>query len=262
MSQLTKIKLLLISCLALTPVYLHTDPVKAEPPVRSVFSNQAQGLGGEITTITVWSGAGTNLNFIPTGETIKKIWLDDPSKIVLDFDSPLCPASAAREQVSNCGDSNAMVVHLRRINPMKFSSLPQTETTLLTVITEGATKDRKLYQFRVQLGKGKPQYSTLSIYPDSRGTPSIELNRSRRARLEDVEKGLRVAVAKKLLGANQGNQAVQTKVNNFLALCRNGVTITDAAQQAGVSMALITRLAEWGWESQQRIYVGSGIKPR
>ncbi|PMB13773.1 hypothetical protein CI592_00505, partial [Fischerella thermalis CCMEE 5328] len=58
--------------------------------LRSMFSCQAQGLGGVIPTINVWFQQGTNLSFIPAGETIKKVWLNDPSQVTMDFDGPMC----------------------------------------------------------------------------------------------------------------------------------------------------------------------------
>lgn len=40
--------------------------------LRSIFSCQAQGLGGLIPTIKIWYQQGTNLSFLPSGEVIKK----------------------------------------------------------------------------------------------------------------------------------------------------------------------------------------------
>ena len=46
--------------------------------LRSMFSCQAEGLGGVVPTIEVSYQQGTNLSFLPAGETIKKVWLNDP----------------------------------------------------------------------------------------------------------------------------------------------------------------------------------------
>jgi hypothetical protein len=143
-----------------------------------------------------------------------------------------------------------MIVHLRRITPLQFPNLPRTSSTLLTVITEGAGQKRQMYHFRVLLGSGSPQYSSLVVYPDTSGSPQIELNHRRQAHVEDVEQGLQIAASKNLLGSNQGNQNLRPRVLNFLALARNGVAVPAAAEQSGVSMALITQLAEWGMASR------------
>jgi hypothetical protein len=227
------------------------NPAKAQLGIRSVFSSRAQGLNGaELPSITVWPGSGTNLSFIPTGESIKKVWLDNPSPIVADFDSPLCsPQQGGGFGATNCEDSNAMVVHLKRVVGINFPNLPQTYASLLTVVTEKQGQ-RKLYQFKVLLGEGSPEYAALIVYPDSTGAPSVELSDGRRVQLDKVGIGLQIAASKGLLGPRANNQSLRAKVQNFIALARNGLTLTEAAQKAGVSMGLITKLGELGANAQ------------
>ncbi|MDF5713311.1 MAG: hypothetical protein PUP93_05345 [Rhizonema sp. NSF051] len=138
--------------------------------LRSIFSCQAQGLGGAIPNLTVWYQQGTNLSFIPTGETIKKVWLDDPSQVTLDFDGPVCTQFG--QQAANSGDcenSAANIIHLRRIKRLAIPGLPDTDSTLLTVVTEGQGR-RKLYTFQVTYSRDTPDYNTLAVYADP---PSI-----------------------------------------------------------------------------------------
>lgn len=243
--------LFLTSCLlsAATLVNLPPDLVHASSPVQKVLSSEAQGLNDTLRTITVWAGAGANLNFIPTGEIIKKVWLDDPSQIVLDFDGSMCTQSGERGE-DNCSNSAATVVHLRRIHAIKFPDLPQTASTLLSVITQAPGGERKLYQFRIAYGLGKPQYHTVAIYPDSQ-IPNNGTNGLLQAQLQNVELGLRVAKSRNLLGRSQGNQRLELRVQNFLGLVSSGVTPQSAAQQAGVSLRLISKLASLATTSVQ-----------
>ena len=46
--------------------------------IREVSSRTASGVG-RIPTVKVFPGSGVNISFIATGETIQKVWLDDPS---------------------------------------------------------------------------------------------------------------------------------------------------------------------------------------
>ena len=135
--------------------------------LQSLFSCQAQGLGGVIPIIKVWYHQGTNLSFIPTGEKIKKVWLNDPSQVTIDFDGPMCVQLGQEDKTTlgNCQNSGANVIHLRRIKKLDIPGLPNTSNTLLTVITQrhGQTK---LYTFRI-LYDDVPEYHTLAIYPDS-----------------------------------------------------------------------------------------------
>ncbi|MCX7592822.1 MAG: hypothetical protein N2235_03470 [Fischerella sp.] len=135
--------------------------------LRSMFSCQAQGLGGAIPTINVWFQQGTNLSFIQAGETIKKVWLNDPSQVTMDFDGPMCMQFGPDRNTSmgDCKNSAASVIQLRRIQKIKIPGLPNTDKTLLTVVTEKQGKN-KLYTFEIVYSDGKPYYHTLAIFPD------------------------------------------------------------------------------------------------
>ena len=135
--------------------------------LRSMFSCQAQGLGGAIPTINIWYQQGTNLSFIQAGETIKTVWLNDPSQVTIDFDGPMCMQFGQERNVNqgDCKNSAANVIQLRRIPKLKIPGLPNTDKTLLTVVTEGKGKT-KLYAFRVIYGEGSPDYNTLAIFAD------------------------------------------------------------------------------------------------
>ncbi|MBD2417050.1 hypothetical protein H6G54_04840 [Anabaena cylindrica FACHB-243] len=136
--------------------------------LRSMFSCQAQGLGGVIPTIDVSYQQGTNLSFLPAGETIKKVWLNDPSQVTMDFDGAMCMQFGQERNLSSgdCKNSAANVIQLRRIERIKIPGLSKMENTLLTVITEGQG-ETKLYTFRILYQDAAPGYHTLAIYPDS-----------------------------------------------------------------------------------------------
>ncbi len=157
----------LTSLFFLTLTFCIANRILADNAVlRSIFSCQAQGLGGAIPTVKVWYQNGTNLSFIPAGETIKKVWLDDPSQVTLDFDGPMCVNFGGQEG-GDCENSAASVIHMRRIEKLDIPGLPPQNNakTLLTVVTEGGGK-RKLYTFRVIYGDGMPEYNTMAVFSD------------------------------------------------------------------------------------------------
>jgi hypothetical protein len=230
---------------ALLALSVFVAQVAQASPVRSIFASQAEGKGGQLASVILWPGYGTNLNLIPTGETVKKAWLDDPSRVAIDFDGCLGHSGGASNGgADGCG---ATVIHLRQITGVSFPGLVTSanSTTLLTLIAEGL-QGRKLYQFKVVMGKGTPEYNTMTIQPDSQGTPYIDLG-LRKATLEDVQRGLTIAESKKLISRRDG---AWSKVQNFLAQVRNGESINTAAQVTGANMAIITKLAELGTAEQ------------
>lgn len=183
-------------------------------------------------TILVWIGSGTNLSFLPTGEQIQRIWLDDPSRIALDFDAPLCQGRDGKV----CSRSTTTIIHLKRINAVNWAGLPKSDATLLTVVTDGS-RGRQLYQFRVAYGTGMPQYSTVEVQPSGIATDSRSLG------LQSVERGLQMAIRRHLV---KPQAPLVSRVRRFLVLSRSGVEVPLAAQQAGISLALVNKLAHLG----------------
>lgn len=207
-------------------------PVSALPIVQRISQSQAQGLSGNGATVTVWLGNGTNIDFTRTGETIQRAWLDDAHAIALDFDAALGERG------------NASIVHLKRVTGIHFPNLPETRSTLLTVITR-SPYGKKTYLFDVRYGSGTPKYATLAVIPDIQPLAGNDET----ANWNAVERGLQRAIAQKLISANSPlNQRVQT----FLTNVRNGMPIQQAAEQAKVSLAVVSKLAKMGTHSISR----------
>jgi len=133
-------------------------------PSRTVFSDQAQGHNAQALSLKVGKGYGVNI-IVPEGETIKKAWLDDISRIGLSFDGNLCQWTTQQQE---CKDEGASVIHLRQLEPVNFPSLPRSPDggTLLTVVTAGA-EGRKVYVFKVIPISGMAEFANLNIRPDS-----------------------------------------------------------------------------------------------
>jgi hypothetical protein len=211
-------------------------PFAIAQAVRPVPVSQARG-DHEVVAVELYPGHGTTLNFRSTGETIRRAWLDDLSKVTLSFDDASCSVS---ETENECA---AQVIHLRRIYPLEFPNLPATQTTLLTVLT-----DSGLYLFRLTFPEsGSAQYHALDIQPDSlsdavQAQPvAASVTGTNGAQL--IEQGLRVAEARNLIAKGD---PLWERLQNLIAVVRQGVHVEVAAAQAGVSPALIKRLMELG----------------
>jgi hypothetical protein len=177
----------LIAFLVLSlPAIAHAEPIF--PAKRQVGVSQAMGVSGVTSVVSLSPIQSLNISFIKTGEIIKKVWLGNPSKVVMDYDSPLCRDGA---KDSNCG---ATVINLRQLAQpidleMNLPSAARGNLTSLTVITTGAGGGRNLYQFQLVLNEPTPAYSILEIVPDAqipRLTPlkPALLNRSSKTSLD------------------------------------------------------------------------------
>ena len=177
----------LIAFLVLSlPAIAQANPIF--PAKRQVGVSQAMGVSGVTSVVSLSPMQSLNISFIKTGETIKKVWLGNPSKVVMDYDSPLCRDGA---KDSNCG---ATVINLRQLAQpidleMNLPSAARRNLTSLTVITTGAGGGRNLYQFQLVLNEPTPAYSILEVVPDAqipRLTPlkPALLNRSSKTSLD------------------------------------------------------------------------------
>ncbi len=200
--------------------------------IRSIPLSVARG-ERQIVSVELYRGYGVTLNFRPVRETIRRVWLDNPSQVTLDFDDPRCAA------VGEPGTCAATVIQLRRINPLQFPSIPATGATTLTVLT-----DTELYKFRLTFpDAGSPSYYTLEIQPEFSRTsaPASQLGGQQGVQL--VEQGLQIAQSRNLIAQSD---PLWERVQAFLRLLRQGKPATEAARQAGISQPLIVRLAEMG----------------
>lgn len=139
----------------------------ASPLVRKQLSiSEASGQTGVNSVVSLSPMQSLSISFIKTGEVVKKVWLGNPAKVVIDYDSPLCK-DVAKE--SSCG---ANVIYLRELDrPLDLDmNLPDSakgSLTSLTVITTGSGGTKNLYQFQLVLGESAPAYSVLEIVPDA-----------------------------------------------------------------------------------------------
>lgn len=225
--------------------------------VRRISISEATGGQGQPAVIELAPGMGVNISFLAAGETIEKVWLDNPSFVTLDDDGCLAGLGTA-QQAQNC--SGASVLHLRRINPLQFPNLPQTNSSLLTTITSA----NRVYLFRV-VKVTQPKYYTVEIIPPSRTRmcsvlsqsaaqiPTSRAQLSARASnydLENLNRGLEVAVASRFVSKSQ---PLYGRIQNFLALAKAGKPIELAAQQSGISMNLVKRLNELGMNNRSSV---------
>jgi hypothetical protein len=146
------------------PAIAHSETIF--PAKRQIGISQAMGVSGVTSVVSLSPMQSLNISFIKTGEIIKKVWLGNPSKVVMDYDSPLCKDGA---NDSNCG---ATVINLRQLAQpidldMNLSASARGDLTSLTVITTGAGGQRNLYQFQLVLNVPTPAYSILEVVPDA-----------------------------------------------------------------------------------------------
>lgn len=225
------------------------NPEAFAQTVRTVSLEQAQGREAEPVTIPLAAGTGVNISFISTNATIVHAWLDNPSWLTLDSDGCLVSAVMAQtrqEQGRASGQRGrevtcsapSYVLHLRRINDLKFPGLPTTTHTTLSVITRNRDGARQISVFR--LVRGNSTFHTVEVVPSQQPTQSISID------LASIQRGREVAIRQNLL---RSGDPLDSKILNFINLLGTGTPSNTAMTRSGVSMPIVNKLTELGRNS-------------
>lgn len=260
---------LLIGCLS--GILIASSGAIANPvhamAFRQISASVSQGIGGgAVPTLDVSPTWGLTLSFIKTGELIQQVRVGDPSRVVVDFDSPLAPVGQSENSLSTQGRiaSGATVVYLRQLSePLNLGlRLPKdarnTQQVPLTVLTVDRANQRRLYQFRLLLGR-KTDYSTIEVVPDAQlpqRTPLKLLPVSTTGRASETSKPLAPTVKsgdlaqrfEQALVQAQAQQLVVpntplvTRLQEMLKLLKQGTPLEAAARQTGVPMQVVNQI--------------------
>jgi hypothetical protein len=271
-----------LTSLLISLVVINSGTVLALP-TRTVYSQDAQGTNSMGVDLKVWKGYGLTINFIPTGEIIKQVWLGDPSRFTLTSNGNLCQRGTSD---SNCGRVGATVLFLRQIKPINFPTLTSSPdgSTVITVIT-ASSDGQKQYQFKLIPARGKPQYTSLIIKPDSekplpilvRKQPAVTTEKPSQQQTVSAVNNQNVTTVKTTSTATTQTQALSNssrrndanaiayglaianrnnrikpgstnwkKAQNAIRLLRRGKSREQAVNLSGIPLSIFNQLLEWG----------------
>lgn len=229
-------------------------------PARVVYSEDIESSSVELK---VTKGHGLTINFTPTGETIKQVWLGDPSRFVFSLNG--CSKS------DSCENNKPTVLLVRQIKPISFPSVTSSGdgSTSITILT-----NLKQYQFKLVATSGKPSYTSLVVKSESEkpeplslpqqqtpvtvsanptnNTPQIlTVSRTTKPVGTSLQRNNANALAYGLLvakqkGEIQQNSSLWKRIQTAIALLRKDKTIKESAELSGVQISLIQQLISYG----------------
>ncbi|UKP01040.1 hypothetical protein [Nostoc sp. UHCC 0870] len=250
--------------------------------IRTIYAQDGQGRQSKAVELKVWEGYGVTINFIPTGETIKQVWIGDPSRMSFTSNGNLCPKNSSQD----C-NGGATVLFLRQIQPIKFPHLTSSRDggTQITILTSGA-EGQKQYQFKLIPASGQPAYTSLVIKPESERPAPLLLANTREVRASGkptgqpkivtvqpesdvpkiavtesgskranptgiVQRNDANAIVAGLVIANRNDQikvgsTTWKKVQDTVRLLRQGKSHQEAISKSGISVQIFNQLIEWG----------------
>ncbi len=185
------------------------------------------------------SNSGVSINFASSGETIQKVWLDNPSFVTIDADGCLADLPSS----GNCQGNTASLLYLRRIEDLSIPGLPPTNHSLLTVVTE-TQGQKNVYLFRIVKAKS-PSLLVFEVVPNRpqnphQQTPSNEPTVITTARITN---GYKKAIAQQLLSEDG---VLAQKINQFIGYLESGQSKAEAAQKVGISQPIVNKLEALG----------------
>ncbi|MEM9485818.1 MAG: hypothetical protein AAGA83_19235 [Cyanobacteria bacterium P01_F01_bin.116] len=230
-------------------VTLTFSPVALALQVLDLPLSQLQS--NNLPTLSVPRGHSITLSFIDSGHHIQSVWLDDPSHLVFNTDTPLC----AQPNQRDCG--SASVIRIRQLaqgidfpvnagNQFPNGNRPGSgHSTLMTLVATDSQNQPVLYSVVLNVvPQSTATYATIRVVPDRPYSPPGIVRRQVQTRLAEIRRGLQQAQQQQLMDTQHPQWA---KLQSFLSLASTGnLSLNDAIAQSGVSRALIDRLAAMG----------------
>lgn len=228
----------IFTVISFTSISMKVIAAEMKNSVKRINNTVATGNSeSEIPLIKLSPGYGVNISFIPTGEIVEKVWLDNPAIASLNVDG--CLSGLGKECESGNG---ATVLHLRQIKPLDFKQLPSSNSSLLTVVARGEDK-RRVYLFKVAIVNTKPNFHTIEITPTQEEFNTDRFLITDIKNLQLIKRGLEVAQQQRLITEDS---RLMKRVENFLISVKAGEKINDAASINGISLQLVNHLIKLG----------------
>jgi hypothetical protein len=238
---------------SLTILGLVWHPASYAAITKSIPSQDLQGENG-LGVIQLPLGHTVNLSFINSGELVRQVRLDDRGKVVVSFDSPLCPYTQTGGSGSDACRAGASVVYLRQLknqidfDPNAVAGYRADEgnrATMLTVITTRPDgSQRKIYNFELQLTKGSRAPRTIEITggssrrpaPAYAGTTAMPPGNtpapvSSATKVAQIRTGLAKAYAQNLVALDS---PVRPAMAEFIKLIDQGQSLDNAQAQSEI----------------------------
>lgn len=191
------------------------------------------------TQVNLAYSNGVTLSWLQTNSIIKKIWLDNPTFAVMDFDG--CVAG-----FNGCSESNAQIIHLKRIEDLKLKGIPAASKTLLTVISENNQGKRELHFFEIVKSATASQ-TLVEIQPPPTPKPSILPAPTITATglpVHEIADKIRSTIRQPHIQA-QIELPVRDKLIRLASLLQAGTPEIQALNQSGVSPKLLRQIINY-----------------
>jgi hypothetical protein len=184
-------------------------------------------------TVQLSPGRNSTINF-RNGEVMTSIVLSDPTFVLFTPNAEL-------------DSGKAVTLILRLSNGINFPRLSRSARPNITITTVDQEGSQNTYTLDLAIASGSPRLEqALSIVPDDEALIGIDntiQTPKGQATLTHVRRGLRIAIQQGFTGRSD---PIVEQVRTMLAMAENGGSLAQLARQQGVSIQVLTTLAELG----------------
>lgn len=175
---------------------------------------------------------------------VKTIWLDNPTFAVLSFDG--CVAG-----YGSCSESNAKLIHVKRIGDLKLENIPRADSTLMTVISENTeTGKRDIHLFDIRKA-GTSSGPLIAIAPVPQFKPAARSPISASGLAPEVLADKVTATLANPQVKQEVGRAERAKLEKFANLLILGTAEYQAMNLTGVSPELIKSIVDFKYGVQK-----------
>ncbi len=178
-------------------------------------------------------GGGVAVDFSPIGANIRKIRLDDPSRITVDH----CLVT------KTCDNLPSPVIYLTRNKTIPFTDIPRATVTQLLVEAIAPDGEYQSFIFPVSLGDGRAAVGKLLVGgEESKSQPKTILAGNGVSTTQAIALGVQSAQNKSLLV----DPKLKFRIAQYYGYVQQGMSPRKAAKKAKISKELATRLEDMG----------------
>lgn len=216
-------KLLLLSLVLAVPVCGNA----IANSIQYISQRQAQGLANNLPEIFLHKGYGdTIIDFRELDEVVRQVNIGDSSQMAINSDDPECLSQAASGVSRAC---EARIIYLKQMKPIVFDGLYTSPWTELKAIT-----DINIYVFKVKYSPHPPKNTVYKLKADK------VVNPTKNSLLDNylvLRRGYILAREKEYIGIE-----LEQRIEKFLQIVYEGVSIKEAARQQGISQEAVEKL--------------------
>jgi hypothetical protein len=226
-----------ISLVLLSISLLLSTVLPASAQITEVKQIQVGKITSDPLELYLTPGQGITIDYRQLGQTIETMWLDNKRYVGVSTDGDLLhPSQSGKDSTSSTSNSSATVpapasaLHLNLIDSQASTAIEKYDRSLITVITVDSQKNRHYYLYRIYPSYIDYNSNNISLIEYTMPTAIIPAQENKK-----LAKTIKLMISQGLIR----DLELIGRTDKLLSLIESGISIEQAAKQAGLSPKFI-----------------------